>query len=233
MSTVLGQTVGVSNRARGVAVKVLDDNGGGSSVSVVKGIEWAVKHIKDKKRCGIISMSLGGGRADALNKAVEAAAKAGVRVVVAAGNSNNDACQYSPASASNVTTVGSTTKRDEVSSFSNWGTCVDIFAPGSSILGASHLSDTKYTFKSGTSMACPHVAGALAMYDICFTDMQAHHLGNEGKLHDVPEGSPNLLLEVENLTVTTSYPTSYPVTPTKYPTPYPTKKHVITKLSYF
>jgi subtilisin family serine protease len=213
MSTVLGATVGVSNRARGVAVKVLDDKGGGSAGTVIKGLEWSVKHIKSKNRCGIISMSLGGGRDSTLNKAVNAAAKAGVRVVVAAGNSNKDACNFSPASASNVTTVGATNEDDDRSHFSNFGNCTDIFAPGSRILGASHESNTGYTHKSGTSMACPHVAGAFAMHHICSMDTEVNHLGNKGKLRDLPPGTPNLLLEVENITVV-RYPTAYP---TRYP----------------
>jgi hypothetical protein len=225
MSTVLGKTVGVSNQARGVGVKVLDDNGGGHSGSVIKGIEWAVKDIKKKKRCGLLSMSLGGGVDKAINAAVNAASRAGIRVIVAAGNSNKDACNYSPASADGqyVVTVGASDKHDKMSRFSNHGNCTDIFAPGSSIIGAGITSDNSYNSKSGTSMACPHVAGAFAMFDVCNMDQKIEHLGNTGKLTGLTPTSPNLLLEIANITVVTIYPTPFPsIYPTHYPTLFPT-----------
>jgi len=109
-------------------------------------------------------MSLGGnGVVAGMRDAVDAAVSAGVTVVVAAGNSNADACGFSPAYVPNAVTVGSTTSTDARSYFSCYGTCVDIWAPGSSILSASHLSDTGTTTLSGTSMACPHVSGAAAL----------------------------------------------------------------------
>merc|ERR1712223_340334 len=98
-----------------------------------------------------------------MRDAVNAAVNAGVTVVVAAGNDNSDACGFSPAYVPNAITVGSTTSTDSRSSFSNYGSCVDIWAPGSSIVSASHTSDSGTTSLSGTSMACPHVSGGAAL----------------------------------------------------------------------
>merc|ERR1719480_381034 len=109
-------------------------------------------------------MSLGGsGRVTAMKDAVDAAVGGGVTVVVAAGNENSDACNYSPAYVPSAITVGSMTSSDGRSYFSNYGTCVAIWAPGSSVVSASHTSDSGTSTKSGTSMACPHVSGAAAL----------------------------------------------------------------------
>merc|ERR1711878_104233 len=109
-------------------------------------------------------MSLGGsGTQQAMADAVDAAVNAGVTVVVAGGNSNSDACRFSPAFVPSAITVGSTTSTDARSSFSNYGSCTNIWAPGSSIKSASHTSDTGSATLSGTSMACPHVSGGAAI----------------------------------------------------------------------
>lgn len=163
-STATGKTVGVANKAIPVGIKVLDDAGSGSYSSVVKGIEWAVAHSKKNKKCGIISMSLGGPKNTFLNAAVNSAVEQGVNVVVAAGNSGTDACLSSPASAEKAITVGSMSAGDYISYFSNIGSCVNIFGPGSGIYGAWSKSDNSYVTISGTSMAAPHVTGALAVY---------------------------------------------------------------------
>ena len=163
-STSVGAEFGVAKKAEVVTVQVLSCSGSGSSSGIAAGIEWVVD---DANRRGtsqaVISMSLGGLGGGFFDEIVEYAHDAGVTVVVAAGNSNADACNYSPASAPLAITVGSTTRTDAKSSFSNHGPCVDIQAPGSSITAATTLSDTSTGTKSGTSMACPHVAGAAAL----------------------------------------------------------------------
>ena len=163
-STSVGAEFGVAKKAEVVTVQVLSCSGSGSSSGIAAGIEWVVD---DANRRGtsqaVISMSLGGLGGGFFDEIVEYAHDAGVTVVVAAGNSNDDACNYSPASAPLAITVGSTTRTDAKSSFSNHGACVDIQAPGSSITAATTLSDTSTGTKSGTSMACPHVAGAAAL----------------------------------------------------------------------
>merc|ERR1719412_1186464 len=115
-------------------------------------------------RPAVASMSLGGsGTNQAMKDAVDAAVAAGVTVVVAAGNDNTDACGFSPAFVPSAVTVGSTDSNDARSYFSNYGTCVDIWGPGSSVLSAGHTSDSATATYSGTSMACPHVSGAAAL----------------------------------------------------------------------
>jgi subtilisin family serine protease len=159
--TVGGSTYGVAKSALLRGVRVLDCNGSGSTSGVIAGVNWVTQnHINP----AVANMSLGGGASSALDSAVNSLSNSGVPIAVAAGNSNADACGSSPARAANAITTGSTTTTDARSSFSNFGTCLDIFAPGSGILSAWFSSDTATATLSGTSMASPHVAGVAALY---------------------------------------------------------------------
>ncbi|XP_013417704.1 subtilisin-like protease 3 [Lingula anatina] len=160
--TAAGTTYGVAKNANIIAVKVLSSSGSGSSAGVIEGVEWVRDRVLQNKKVSIVNMSLGGGYSAASNRAQKELREAGVFSAVAAGNANTDACGKSPASAPDAITVGSTTSSDAKSSFSNWGGCVDIHAPGSSILSAYHTSNTATRTLSGTSMASPHVAGVAA-----------------------------------------------------------------------
>ena len=159
--TIGGSTYGVAKSALLRGVRVLDCNGSGSNSGVIAGVDWVRNnHIAP----AVANMSLGGGVSSALDTAVNNLSNAGVTIAVAAGNSNANACNSSPARAANAITVGSTTTTDARSSFSNFGTCLDLFAPGSGILSAWFSSNTATATLSGTSMASPHVAGVAALY---------------------------------------------------------------------
>jgi len=159
--TAAGATFGVAPSANVRSVKVLGDNGSGSWSWSYSALDWLASN---QVRPAVASMSLGGsGTQQAMRDAVDAAVNSGVVVVVAGGNSNADACGFSPAFVPSAITVGSTTSTDARSSFSNYGACTNIWAPGSSILSASHTSDTGSRTLSGTSMACPHVSGGAAL----------------------------------------------------------------------
>jgi subtilisin family serine protease len=156
-----GSTYGVAKSVLLHGVRVLDCNGSGSTSGVIAGVDWVrVNHVNP----AVANMSLGGGASTALDNAVNNLSNSGVTIAVAAGNENQNACNTSPARAANAITVGSTTSTDARSSFSNFGTCVDIFAPGSSIVSSWFSSNTATATLSGTSMASPHVAGAAALY---------------------------------------------------------------------
>jgi subtilisin family serine protease len=159
--TIGGSTYGVAKSVMLRGVRVLDCNGSGSNSGVIAGVDWVRQnHIAP----AVANMSLGGGASSALDTAVNNLHNANVTIAVAAGNSNANACNSSPARAANAITVGSTTTTDARSSFSNFGTCLDLFAPGSGILSAWFSSNTATATLSGTSMASPHVAGVAALY---------------------------------------------------------------------
>ena len=164
--TVGGATYGVAKGVALKAVRVLDCGGSGSWSGIIAGMDYVAGTTA---RPAVANMSLGGGYSQAVNDAVARLTAAGVTVAVAAGNGNRggipqDACASSPASAPSAITVGSTTRTDTESSFSNYGTCVDILAPGSGVTSAWYQSDTQTSTISGTSMATPHVAGVAALH---------------------------------------------------------------------
>ncbi|GLW03040.1 S8 family serine peptidase [Streptomyces lavendulae] len=159
--TIAGAAHGVAKKAKLVAVRVLDDNGSGSTEQVVAGIDWVTQHHSGPS---VANMSLGGGADEALDEAVHRAIASGVTFAVAAGNESADAGQGSPARVPEAITVASSTIDDEQSSFSNFGSVVDLYAPGSDITSDWNDSDTGTKTISGTSMATPHVVGAAAVY---------------------------------------------------------------------
>jgi subtilisin family serine protease len=158
--TIGGTKYGVAKDVNLVAVRVLDCNGSGSYSAIIDGIDWVTKNAV---KPAVANMSLGGPTSSALNAAVARSIAAGVTYAVAAGNDNTNACNQSPAAAPDALTVAATDKTDRRASFSNYGKCVDIFAPGVQITSASYASDTGTAVMSGTSMASPHVAGAAAL----------------------------------------------------------------------
>lgn len=169
--TIASKHYGVAKKANVVAVKVLKSNGSGTTSDVLKGVEFVtMSHYKASRRRkrgfkgSVANMSLGGGKSPSLDMAVNAAVDAGVHFAVAAGNENQNACNGSPASAENAITVGASTLGDARAYFSNWGKCVDVFAPGLNILSTYIGSNNATATLSGTSMASPHVAGLLAYF---------------------------------------------------------------------
>jgi len=161
--TVGGTTYGVAKNVTLVSVRVLNCFGSGTWAQVIAGIDW-VTGDHGPGELAVANMSLGGGFNNAVNTAVTTSIADGVSYAVAAGNSNANACSFSPASTPNALTIGSTTITDARSSFSNVGTCLDLFAPGSGITSAWNNSNTATNTISGTSMATPHTAGAAALY---------------------------------------------------------------------
>jgi subtilisin family serine protease len=161
--TVGGRTYGVAKEVRLVAVRVLSCSGSGSNSGVIAGIDYVTSNHAAGTPA-VANMSLGGGASTALDTAVNRSINDGVSYAVAAGNSNRNACSYSPARVPAALTAGSSTSSDARSSFSNYGSCVDLFAPGSSITSAWYTSNSATNTISGTSMASPHVAGAAARY---------------------------------------------------------------------
>ncbi|WP_329388454.1 S8 family peptidase [Streptomyces sp. NBC_01351] len=159
--TIAGTSHGVAKKAKVVAVRVLDDNGSGTTEQVVAGIDWVTKNHSGPS---VANMSLGGGADEALDAAVKRAIASGVSFAVAAGNESSDAGQGSPSRVADALTVASSTKGDQQSEFSNFGSVVDLYAPGSDITSTWNDSDTGVKTISGTSMAAPHVAGAAALY---------------------------------------------------------------------
>jgi subtilisin family serine protease len=163
--TVGGSTYGVAKGVALYAVRVLDCNGSGSTSGVVSGINWVASQKAANPSIPMVAnMSLGGSASSTLDNAVQSAINKGITCAIAGGNSNANACNYSPARVTAALTVGATTSTDARASYSNYGTCLDLFAPGSSITSAWYTSNTATNTISGTSMATPHVAGVAALY---------------------------------------------------------------------
>ena len=160
--TVGGSTYGVAKGVSLVGVRVLNCSGSGTTSGVIAGIDWVTSNHTTGK--AVANMSLGGGASTSIDNAVKNSIADGVVYAIAAGNSNRDACRFSPARVPEAITVGATTSTDARASYSNYGSCLDLFAPGSSITSAWYTSNTATNTISGTSMATPHVAGVAALY---------------------------------------------------------------------
>lgn len=196
--TVGGSTYGVAKGVALVAVRVLNCSGSGTTSGVIAGINWVTSQHTTQK--AVANMSLGGSPSTALDSAVRNSIADGVVYAIAAGNSNANACNFSPARTPEAITVGATTSSDARASFSNKGSCLDLFAPGSSITSAWNSSNSATNTISGTSMATPHVTGVAALY------LQGHNVtpsqvrnaivnaATPNKVTNPGSGSPNLLL---------------------------------------
>jgi subtilisin family serine protease len=197
--TIGGSTYGVAKGVSLHAVRVLDCSGGGTDSTVISGVDWVTAN---RVTPAVANMSLGGGASSALDTAVQNSINSGVTYSIAAGNDSGvDACTESPGRVGAAITVGSTTSTDARSSFSNIGTCVDLFAPGSSITSSWSTSDTATNTISGTSMATPHVTGTTALYLQAFPGSSPATIRNAlvnnstlNHISNVGTGSPNRLL---------------------------------------
>jgi subtilisin family serine protease len=196
--TIGGTTFGVAKNVRLHAVRVLNCNGSGTLSGVVAGMNWVAAH---RIKPAVANMSLGGSAHPSIDAAANGMINSGVVLVVSAGNDNVNACTQSPARVPNAITVGSTDSADFRSSFSNWGTCLDIFAPGSDITSAWNTGNSATNTISGTSMASPHVAGVAALYlqsDKTATAAQVRTAimsgSTKNKVSNPASGSPNRLL---------------------------------------
>jgi subtilisin family serine protease len=215
--TVGGTTYGVAKAVKLVPVKVLSATGSGTNAGVIAGLDWAVAdHIAGLPAVG--NMSLGGGISTATDDAVRRCITDGIVMAVAAGNSNVNASNSSPARVAEAITVGSTTSLDARSSFSNYGSIVDIFAPGSSISSADFSTPTAVSIKSGTSMASPHVAGAAALYleyapgsTTAEVETGLKNYAARGRISGIPTGTTDALLQI-NFGITPGLPV--PIVPT-------------------
>jgi subtilisin family serine protease len=200
--TVGGSQYGVAKAVQIVGVRVLNCAGSGTTTDIVQGVDWVTANaIKP----AVANMSLGGGGNTSIDNAVANSIASGITYAIAAGNSNANACNYSPARVGTAITAGATQSNDARSSFSNFGTCLDIFAPGSSITSAWYTSTTATNTISGTSMASPHVAGVAALILSANPTWSPAQVRNEmvadatsGVVSSPGTGSPNLLLFVDN-----------------------------------
>jgi len=211
--TIGGKTYGVAKSVKLVAVRVLDCTGFGAWSQVIAGIDWVTYNHTGPS---VANMSLGGGLTQSVNDSVSASIARGVTYAIAAGNSNDNACNYSPSSTPTAFTVGATDNTDTRASFSNYGSCVDAFDPGVNIKSAWIGSTSATNTISGTSMATPHVAGQMALYlqsnpnaapatvaDVLTADAASGIVTNPGT------GSPNLFVRKWNGSLSATGSDSY------------------------
>jgi len=205
--TIGGSTVGIARYARLVAVRVLNGQGSGTNSGVISGVNYACTSYRNRGVPSVASMSLGGSYNTAMNNAVANLVACGVTTAVAAGNDNANACNYSPASTPSAICVGATStdasNRDIRSSFSNYGNCVTCFAPGSNIYSCGISSNSAYSTLSGTSMACPHIAGLCAVIlhrspNLSPAAVKAEVLAMGNWDHITNPGSPNNCIGYNN-----------------------------------
>ncbi|KAI0880348.1 subtilisin-like protein [Annulohypoxylon maeteangense] len=198
--TIGSKTYGVAKKTQLYAVKVLDSSGSGTTSGVIAGMNYVTSDVKTRS-CpagAVANMSLGGGSSSSINSAAKAMINAGVFLAVAAGNDNQNAANSSPASEPSVCTVGATTNADARASYSNYGSVVDIFAPGTNILSTWKGGSTNTI--SGTSMATPHIAG-LGAYLLALEGSKSPQelcsyiasTANSGVLTSIPSGTVNKL----------------------------------------
>jgi serine protease len=223
--TLGGTRYGVAKGVKLLGVRVFDCSGYASWSGVIAALDWITAN---RVLPAVANLSLEGPKSATVNAALQAMIDAGVTTVVAAGNDASDACDYTPASASGALTVGSTWNFDGMSGFSNFGGCVDLFAPGEAIRSAYYLDDTSSVVKGGTSMASPHVAGVAALYlsanpTATPAQVTAAILGGatQNVLSSVPSGTPNLLLYSQLASGVSTPDTTTPPPPVPSPAPVP------------
>jgi serine protease len=211
-----GATVGVAKAATLYSVRVLDCNGSGTNSEVIAGIDWVAAN---RRLPAVANMSTSGDLSAALTAAIENAINSGVTFVVAAGNAASDACNYSPSNVTAALTVGATTWQDAAATYSNFGPCLDLYAPGDGITSATNVSDDLYYQASGTSMATPHVTGAAALYLQSFPGASPATVNqailanaSAGVVSSIGRTTPNLLVRTTGFGLPGSPSSSTPTT---------------------